>query len=53
MTQTFSDARKCLRCGWEWIRRDRSKEPEVCPRCRTEKWNEPKETYPRKVTVFG
>lgn len=36
---TFSNARKCLRCGWEWIRRKEEQEPVRCPRCRSERWN--------------
>lgn len=43
MTNTFNNARKCIRCGWEWIRRTEDSEPKRCPRCRSEKWNEPKE----------
>ena len=45
----FSNARKCLRCGWEWIRKPKDahaglqvdqQEPKRCPRCRSEKWRE-------------
>lgn len=31
---------KCLRCGWEWVRRSRQ-EPRVCPNrsCKSPYWN--------------
>jgi predicted Zn-ribbon and HTH transcriptional regulator len=42
MSTTFNNARKCLRCGWEWIRKG-SSEPKRCPRCRSEKWKQEQE----------
>lgn len=40
MTPTaFDNARKCARCGWEWVRRG-EQEPKRCPRCRSEYWNQ-------------
>jgi len=35
----FNNVRKCLKCGWEWVKRQ-DDEPRQCPRCRTEKWNQ-------------
>jgi predicted Zn-ribbon and HTH transcriptional regulator len=33
---------RCERCGHEWLSRDDSKEPKVCPKCKTPYWNTPK-----------
>ena len=41
MPATFNNARKCLRCGHEWIRKGDS-EPKRCPKCRSEYWREAK-----------
>jgi predicted Zn-ribbon and HTH transcriptional regulator len=32
---------KCLRCGYEWIPRQRKK-PKYCARCNSPYWNKPK-----------
>lgn len=33
--------RRCLVCGYEWVRRDKSKDPKRCPNqeCRSKQWN--------------
>jgi predicted Zn-ribbon and HTH transcriptional regulator len=33
---------KCERCGHEWLPRDDSQEPKVCPKCKSPYWNSPK-----------
>lgn len=33
---------RCDRCGHEWIPKDFSKEPEVCPKCKSPYWNRPR-----------
>src|SRR5438128_12023499 len=33
---------RCERCGNEWIPRDLTVEPTVCPRCKSPYWNTPK-----------
>lgn len=40
MSTTFNNARKCLKCGWEWIVRNLESEPKRCPRCRTKMWKQ-------------
>ena len=47
---TFNNARKCARCGHEWIRKPKhnylsdsvisEREPRQCPKCRSEKWQQ-------------
>ena len=32
---------KCKRCGYEWI--PRTKNPVLCPRCKSKAWNEIRE----------
>ena len=36
---------KCERCGHQWIPRDASKEPKVCPnpKCKSPYWNRPRQ----------
>ena len=34
---------KCERCGYLWWPKDPTKKPIVCPRCKSHKWQEPKE----------
>jgi len=62
---TFTNARKCVRCGHEWIRKPKAtyggvitpEEPKRCPRCRSEKWQQKSlpdseksvDTYPVEV----
>lgn len=33
---------KCERCGHEWLPRNGSQEPKVCPKCKSPYWNTPK-----------
>ena len=35
------------RCGHEWLPRDRSEKPRVCPKCKSPYWDRPK-LYERK-----
>lgn len=28
----------CLRCGWEWVPRDKERDPEICPKCKSANW---------------
>ena len=30
---------ECLRCGHEWIPRNKNKKPKQCPRCKNKYWN--------------
>lgn len=30
---------RCLRCRHEWIPRERTREPRVCPKCKSPYWN--------------
>lgn len=32
------------RCGHEWLPRDRSREPRVCPKCKSPNWDRLKQT---------
>jgi predicted Zn-ribbon and HTH transcriptional regulator len=33
---------RCERCGHEWVPKDISKEPRVCPKCKSPYWNAPR-----------
>lgn len=33
---------RCERCEYEWIPRDETQEPRVCPRCKSPYWNTPR-----------
>lgn len=37
------DELKCLRCGHEWI--PRQKEIRICPRCKSTLWDKPKQRH--------
>jgi hypothetical protein len=41
---------RCERCGYEWIPRDASREPAVCPnrKCKSPYWNRPR----RPMTTY-
>lgn len=36
------DGYRCDRCGHEWLPRDKSQDPKVCPRCKSPYWNTPR-----------
>jgi predicted Zn-ribbon and HTH transcriptional regulator len=33
---------RCERCANEWVPRDKSQEPTVCPKCKSPYWNNPR-----------
>jgi predicted Zn-ribbon and HTH transcriptional regulator len=33
---------RCDRCNHEWIPRDKSESPRVCPKCKSPYWNRPR-----------
>ena len=33
---------RCERCSHEWVPRDRTKTPTVCPKCKSAYWNTPR-----------
>lgn len=35
---------RCERCGHEWVPKDITKEPRVCPKCKSPYWNRPRRT---------
>ena len=35
---------RCERCSHEWVPRDRTKDPTVCPKCKSAYWNIPRKT---------
>lgn len=35
---------RCERCEHEWVPRDRSKDPKVCPACKSPYWDTPRRT---------
>ncbi len=43
---------RCERCGHEWLPRDTSQEPKVCPKCKSPYWNKPKKDTPMSYEEF-
>jgi hypothetical protein len=39
---------RCERCEHEWIPRDKSQEPRVCPKCKSPYWNKPRKASGKK-----
>jgi len=35
------DGFRCMKCGHEWVARNREHEPEVCPKCKSPYFNRP------------
>jgi len=33
---------RCLRCGHEWLPRDKTRDPRVCPKCKSPYWDKPR-----------
>ncbi len=44
---------KCERCGHEWFPRDVSKEPRVCPKCKSPYWDVPRKQAPMSYEEFS
>lgn len=42
MIYSNGDGARCFRCGWEWVLRKMGR-PLQCPKCKSPKWDEPKE----------
>lgn len=36
---------RCERCGHEWVPREGTEEPRVCPKCKSPYWDSPKKSY--------
>ncbi len=32
------------RCGHEWLPRNKAEKPRTCPKCKTPRWDKPKQT---------
>lgn len=47
----MDDNLKCLRCGKEWVPRNKDKVPGTCPRCCSPYWNKPRKNREAVVTV--
>lgn len=39
---------KCERCGHQWIPRDETRVPTVCPTCKSPYWDTPRKQIVRK-----
>ena len=37
---------RCERCEHEWVPRDKTEEPRVCPKCKSPYWDRPRRTDP-------
>lgn len=47
MPKVKLDGYRCERCDHEWLPRDRTQEPRVCPKCKSPYWDTPRRT-PKK-----
>jgi predicted Zn-ribbon and HTH transcriptional regulator len=43
---------QCERCGHEWISKIQTKEPRVCPKCKSPYWDQPKKQIPISYEMF-
>jgi predicted Zn-ribbon and HTH transcriptional regulator len=41
---------RCERCGHEWLPRDKSQDPRVCPKCKSPYWDRPRKADIAKKT---
>ncbi len=46
------DGYRCDRCEHEWLPRDRTQDPKVCPKCKSPYWNTPRKV-PKNPTPVG
>ena len=44
---------RCERCGHEWVPRGKSRDPKVCPECKSPYWDTPRQIKPRKGANHG
>ncbi len=42
MAKIQVDGYKCERCGHPWVPRDKTKEPTICPECKSPYFNKPR-----------
>ena len=42
MAKVKLDGYRCDRCEHEWLPRDKSQDPKVCPTCKSPYWNTPR-----------
>lgn len=42
MPKVKLDGYRCERCEWEWLPRDKTKDPKVCPKCKSPYWDTPR-----------
>lgn len=43
------DGFRCLRCGHEWLPRNITNEPVICPSCKSPYWNKPRQRKKKEV----
>jgi predicted Zn-ribbon and HTH transcriptional regulator len=46
MPKVKLDGYRCERCEWEWLPRDKTKDPKVCPKCKSPYWDTPRRNTP-------
>jgi predicted Zn-ribbon and HTH transcriptional regulator len=44
---------RCERCGHEWVPREGTQEPRVCPKCKSPYWNVPRRAKPGSHQASG
>jgi len=42
MAKVMLEGYKCERCGHEWVPREKSETPKVCPKCKSPYWDRPR-----------
>lgn len=44
---------RCQRCGHEWVPRDKTQKPKVCPKCKNPYWDRPRKNAAKESPDSG
>lgn len=44
---------RCERCGHEWVPRDKTQDPKVCPSCKSPYWDRPRQNQSKDGTKIA
>lgn len=49
MAKIQLDGYKCERCDHEWVPRDKTEKPTICPKCKSPYWDKPRKVDSREA----